>query len=214
MGKNNFRRMMMLRDHEKSKEPERDRLEEERERRERDMERRLRRMEDREEPRRSWRIEENRYIDPYPMPRYPDSDGYDRRMPRIGFSQTGSWNDTSRQYEHGGASGKTVMMPHPHLTRDEAEEWCDGMKNADGTTGPHWSYDQATQLMAQRNLTCNPVDFWATLCMMYSDYSKVARAYSADNPNFYADLAAAFLRDDDAVEDKIVKYWECIPASH
>ncbi len=68
------------------------------------------------------------------------------------------------------------MMPHPHLTRDEAEEWCDSMKNADGTTGPHWSYDQATQLMTQRNLTCNPVDFWATLCMMYSDYCKVARA--------------------------------------
>ena len=103
------------------------------------------------------------------------------------------------------------MMPHPHLTRDEAEEWCDSMKNADGTTGPHWSYDQATQLMTQRNLTCNPVDFWATLCMMYSDYCKVARAYSADNPNFYADLAAAFLRDDDAVEDKLVRYWECIP---
>ena len=88
------------------------------------------------------------------------------------------------------------------------------MKNSDGTTGPHWSYDQATQLMTQRNLTCNPVDFWAALCMMYSDYSKVARAYSADNPNFYADLAAAFPNDEDAVEDKIVKYWECIPESH
>ena len=70
MGKTNFRRMMMLRDHDKDREPERDRLEEERDRRERELERRLRRMEDREEPRRSWRIEENRYIDPYPMPRY------------------------------------------------------------------------------------------------------------------------------------------------
>lgn len=104
------------------------------------------------------------------------------------------------------------MMPHPHLTRDEAEEWCDRMKNADGTTGPHWSYDQATQLMTQRNLTCNPVDFWVALCMMYSDYSKVARAYSADNPNFYADMAAAFLCDEDAVKDKLVQYWEHIPA--
>lgn len=211
MGKTNFRRMMMLREHDKNREPERDRLEEERDRREREMERRLRKLEGGSDRYPYYPQEENRYIDPYPIPRYPDVEN-GRRMPQIGFSQTGSWDDTSRQYEHGGASGKAVMMPHPHLTRDEAEEWCDSMKNADGTTGPHWSYDQATQLMTQRNLTCNPVDFWAALCMMYSDYSKVARAYSADNPNFYADMAAAFLCDEDAVKDKLVQYWEHIPA--
>lgn len=211
MGKTNFRRMMMLREHDKNREPERDRLEEERDRRERDMERRLRKLEGGNDRYPYYPQEENRYIDPYPIPRYPDVEN-GRRMPQIGFSQTGSWDDSSRQYEHGGASGKAVMMPHPHLTRDEAEEWCDRMKNADGTTGPHWSYDQATQLMTQRNLTCNPVDFWAALCMMYSDYSKVARAYSADNPNFYADMAAAFLCDEDAVKDKLVQYWEHIPA--
>lgn len=211
MGKTNFRRMMMLREHDKNREPERDRLEEERDRRERDMERRLRKLEGGNDRYPYYPQEENRYIDPYPIPRYPDVEN-GRRMPQIGFSQTGSWDDSSRQYEHGGASGKAVMMPHLHLTRDEAEEWCDRMKNADGTTGPHWSYDQATQLMTQRNLTCNPVDFWGALCMMYSDYSKVARAYSADNPNFYADMAAAFLCDEDAVKDKLVQYWEHIPA--
>lgn len=99
-----------------------------------------------------------------------------------------------------------------HLTMEQAKDWLGKMQNADGTTGPHWSYDQATQLMTQRNLTCNPVDFWVALCMMYSDYSKVARAYSADNPNFYADMAAAFLCDEDAVKDKLVQYWEHIPA--
>ena len=211
MGKTNFRRMMMLREHDKNREPERDRLEEERDRREREMERRLRKLEGGNDRYPYYPQEENRYIDPYPIPRYPDVEN-GRRMPQIGFSQTGSWDDSSRQYEHGGASGKAVMMPHLHLTRDEAEEWCDRMKNADGTTGPHWSYDQATQLMTQRNLTCNPVDFWGALCMMYSDYSKVARAYSADNPNFYADMAAAFLCDEDAVKDKLVQYWEHIPA--
>ena len=43
MGKTNFRRMMMLREHDKNREPERDRLEEERDRREREIERRVRR---------------------------------------------------------------------------------------------------------------------------------------------------------------------------
>lgn len=50
MAKNNFRRMMMLRDHDKDREPERDRLEEERDRREREMERRLRKAGRRQRP--------------------------------------------------------------------------------------------------------------------------------------------------------------------
>lgn len=98
-----------------------------------------------------------------------------------------------------------------HLTVEQAKKWVSQMKNADGTTGPHWSYEVASQLMAARGIDCNTVDFWATLCMMYSDYCKVARAYSADNPNFYADLAAAFLHDEDAAAGKLVRYWECIP---
>lgn len=101
-----------------------------------------------------------------------------------------------------------------HLTVEQAKKWVSRMKNADGTTGPHWSYEVASQLMAARGIDCNAVDFWATLCMMYSDYCKVARAYSADNPNFYADLAAAFLHDEDAAAGKLVRYWECIPESH
>lgn len=101
-----------------------------------------------------------------------------------------------------------------HLTVDQAKKWVSRMKNADGTTGPHWSYEIASQLMAARGIDCNTVDFWATLCMMYSDYCKVARAYSADNPNFYADLAAAFLHDEDAAAGKLVRYWECIPDAH
>ena len=72
MGKNTFRRMMMLRDHDKSREPERDRLEEERDRRERELERRLRKLEGGNDRYPYYPQEENRYIDPYPIPRYPD----------------------------------------------------------------------------------------------------------------------------------------------
>ena len=48
--------------------------------------------------------------------------------------------------------------------------------------------------------------------MMYSDYCAVAREHGVDTPPFYADMAAAFLHDDDAVDDKLVAYWETIPA--
>lgn len=101
-----------------------------------------------------------------------------------------------------------------HLTMDQAKEWVAAMQNADGTTGPHWSYEVAHQLMGTRKITCNPTDFWVTLCMMYSDYCAVAKEYGADTPAFYADMAAAFLHDKDAVDGKLVTYWETIPAGH
>lgn len=208
MGKNNFRRMMMLREHDKDREPERDRLEEERDRREREMERRLRKLEggDRYS---YYPQEENRYIDPYPIPRYPDVE-YGRRMPQIGFSQNGEWDKRSGQYERGGADNRSIKMPRQHLTHDEAEEWCDSMVNADGTKGCHWTLEQTQDVAKQRNITCDPNDFWAVMNMMYSDYCQVAKRQSVDTPGFYADMAKAFLEDADAADGKAYLYWDCI----
>lgn len=211
MSKNNFMRMMMFRGSEKNRNPEHDRWEEDRDSREREMERRLRKLEEDEEPRRAWRIEEqNRYIDPYPKPRYPDVEYRDRRMPQIGFSQTGDWDRYTGDHEYGGAESRSIKMPHAHLSRDEAEKWCKNMVNADGTKGPHWTLDQTSSAMSQRGINCDKADFFAAMNMMYSDYCMVARAYSADNQNFYADMASAFLNDKDAVPGKIVEYHDVI----
>lgn len=210
MGKNNFRRMMMFRDHDRDREPERDRLEEERDRRERELERRLRKLEGGNDRYHYYPQEENRYIDPYPKPRYPDAEYRDRRMPQIGFSQTGDWDRYTEDHEYGGAESRSIKMPHAHLSRDEAEKWCKNMVNADGTNGPHWTFDQTSSAMSQRGINCDKADFFAAMNMMYSDYCIVARAYSADNQNFYADMAAAFLNDKDAVPGKIVEYHDVI----
>lgn len=100
---------------------------------------------------------------------------------------------------------------HPaHLTLEDAKRWTSKMQNADGTKGCHWTLEQTQDVAKQRNITCDPNDFWAAMNMMYSDYCTVARSYSADNQNFYADMAAAFLRDKDAVPGKIVKYLDVI----
>lgn len=209
MGKNNFRRMMMLREHDKDREPERDRLEEERDRREREMERRLRKLEGGNNRYPYYPQEENRYIDPYPIPRYPDVEN-GRRMPQIGFSQNGDWDKRSGQYERGGADSRSIKMPRQHLTHDEAEEWCDSMVNADGTKGCHWTLEQTQDVAKQRNITCDPNDFWAVMNMMYSDYCQVAKRQSVDTPGFYADMAKAFLEDADAADGKAYLYWDCI----
>ena len=97
-----------------------------------------------------------------------------------------------------------------HLSMEEAKKWTSKMKNADGTTGPHWTPDQTNAVMAQRGISCNKADFYAAMNMMYSDYGMVAKAYSADNQNFYADMAAAFLNDKDAAPGKIVEYLDAI----
>lgn len=54
--------------------------------------------------------------------------------------------------------------------------------------------------------------FFAAMNMMYSDYCAVARMFGVDRPDFYAQLAKAFLMDKDAggPEEKIEQYWRYV----
>ena len=84
------------------------------------------------------------------------------------------------------------------------------MVNADGTKGCHWTLEQTQDVAKQRNINCDPNDFWAVMNMMYSDYCQVAKRQSVDTPGFYADMAKAFLEDTDAADGKAYLYWDCI----
>lgn len=100
---------------------------------------------------------------------------------------------------------------HPaHLTLEDAKRWTSKMQNADGTKGCHWTLEQTQDVAKQRNINCDPNDFWAVMNMMYSDYCQVAKRQSVDTPGFYADMAKAFLEDADAVDGKAYLYWDCI----
>lgn len=96
------------------------------------------------------------------------------------------------------------------FTKDEAMEWTRQMKNEDGTTGPHWSMEQTEQVRKQRNIDCDPVQFYAAMNMVYSDYCKAAEKVGASSMDFYAYMAKAFLDDKDAADDKIGRYWACV----
>lgn len=96
------------------------------------------------------------------------------------------------------------------LSAAEAHTWADKMKNADGTTGAHWTLAQTTPYMAPRGVTAPPETFWCVMNMMYSDYYKVAWTNNVDTPDFYADMAAAFLMDADAMPNKAGRYYHCI----
>ena len=99
---------------------------------------------------------------------------------------------------------------YPKATREIAEGWLKDMKNVDGTSGQHWSYDQCKQVMQQRGYNADPIEWWVAMNMMYSDYCKVAKRMGLDNVDFYASMADAFLNDPDADENKLSTYMYCI----
>lgn len=97
------------------------------------------------------------------------------------------------------------------FSMDTARAWTKKMKNADGTQGPHWTLEQVKQIMAQRKIGLDPVQFWVTLNMIYSDYSPVAKKHGLGGSlDFYADLAKAFLNDKDAKPEKLARYYDAI----
>lgn len=95
------------------------------------------------------------------------------------------------------------------LNRQMAEKWVRSMKNADGSTGEHWTMEQTSAIMERHGLRCNPVKFWVAMNAVYSDLSEVAEKHGVGNEEFYADMAKSFwLCDRDAVEDKLGAYYE------
>ena len=105
-----------------------------------------------------------------------------------------------------GHSGSDVQP----MNREKAQQWVRKMKNADGSTGEHWTYDQTTQVMKQRNIDCEPAEFYAAMNMLWSDYGKVAEKFGVSNVEYWAELSKAFLMDKDAEDDKLALYYECI----
>ena len=86
------------------------------------------------------------------------------------------------------------------FTAEDAEKWSKKLVNDDGTTGPHWTIDQTTSVADANGVYFEHItrdDFWISMNMMYSDYSKVADKYGVNTADFFADLTKAFLFDVD-----------------
>ena len=100
------------------------------------------------------------------------------------------------------------------FTEDDAKAWTAKMENEDGTTGAHWTMEQTDAVANVAGVHVGKLTFWACLNMMYSDYYSVAAKYGLDRPEFYADLAKAFLMDKDAggAEAKMAEYYHGIVA--
>lgn len=97
------------------------------------------------------------------------------------------------------------------LTREDCEAWNEKMKNADGSSGAVWNMAQ-TNAMAGNNGRVPDYCWNTAVNMMYSDYYEVGKKYGLPAPEFYAELAKAFLFDKDAKspESKMAAYYNYI----
>ena len=145
----------------------------------------------------------------YYPPEYRDSDHKmdahhmepERHMNPIGF-------------DHEKEAQGTIAFPEHQthgMTRETAEHWVHNMKNEDGTKGPHWTMEQTEQVRRQKNLDCDPVEFWVAMNAAHSDLSKVAKKYNTNSVDFYVDYVKAFwFNDQDAVAHKLAAYYDAV----
>lgn len=137
---------------------------------------------------------------------YPGTDTREISGRKIGFERMEGYHYKKQsRMEYGRASGATGG-----LDERTAKEWTERMHNDDGTSGEHWNMGQVKQLVNQRGIKHSPVEFYAVLNAVYSDYCKVAKKHNVNNMDFYVDMAKAWLDDKDAVPDKAAAYYECI----
>ena len=96
------------------------------------------------------------------------------------------------------------------MDKRQAENWTRHMKNEDGSTGARWTFDEVHKVMQQHDVDCDPVEFYAVMNMLYSDYGKVFKKHDVATMQFYVDMAKAFLEDDDAVKNKLEQYYKYV----
>lgn len=98
------------------------------------------------------------------------------------------------------------------FTEDDARRWTEHMENDDGSMGAHWTLEQATAVANSIGVHVDPWIWFAAFNMEYSDGFDVAQKYGLDRPEYYADLAKAFLFDKDGggPETKIAGYYHGI----
>lgn len=119
-----------------------------------------------------------------------------------------SRGEKQQEPEHNGYSRKWLEEQPMDFSKEAIHKWMLRLENSDGTTGAKWTREQTDEIMHRSAVKCNPMEFYATMNMLYSDYGKVAHEFGVCNEAFFSRLAEAFLCDADAVEDKLEEYWE------
>lgn len=137
--------------------------------------------------------------------------------PHTGLHPGNSYGDI---YAHGtmyalGAMNKPMGQggsneQYGEMDEHTARKWVRKMHNADGTPSPHWQPEQVEPLRMQYCPDCSKWEFWACMNMLYADYGAVAKKMGVDKPEYYACMAKAFLEDEDAKDNKLMRYMKVV----
>lgn len=96
---------------------------------------------------------------------------------------------------------------HGKMDRQTAQYWVDNMKNADGSTGGHYSIAETNMMLKNHGWNCDPVEFWVAVNAMWSDGVETARMFGVDRDEYWAARGREFLMDADAWPDKLERYY-------
>ena len=70
--------------------------------------------------------------------------------------------------------------------------------------GEHWTIEQTTSVKNQYGFAdIRDIDFWVVMNMAYNDYKDIFR----DNIEMYARFSYAFIKDPDAKQGKVFRYF-------
>jgi hypothetical protein len=104
---------------------------------------------------------------------------------------------------------ESIVKENEDMKKDIFKKWMENMKNADGTTGPHFSEEQIKNIYKDEKIKEKDIDmeeFKVVMNMLYSDYCKILKENGMNSQKLYTDLAVAFIKDEDAMKHKTLRY--------
>lgn len=84
------------------------------------------------------------------------------------------------------------------ITEEMAHEWVNSML----PYHEHWDKETTESVRNERGIEVEPTEWYVVLNMMYNDYFKAIQ----DDTETYIKLAIQWLKDEDAVKDKLYEY--------
>lgn len=97
------------------------------------------------------------------------------------------------------------LLLNPHFSKETAKHVVANLKNKDGSTGEHWSYETTSRVLESKGYEFNPCDWYYVLNMIYSDYYKSGRS-----DDTYIEMAYDFLSDKDSPHNKAKRYYRAM----
>ena len=105
--------------------------------------------------------------------------------------------------------GKSSSMRFMQFDRKLADRWVEAMQEESGKE--LWNREEVEKISRKYGMDdLDKNEFYAVFNAVYTDFCEVAKKWGLDKAEFFADLARAFIEDDDAVGDKVAAYYACV----